>query len=71
MNPRIQSILGWCDQRGILQITSFFRGCSNDQAMYNENYARIQKVMSGRPTQVMDSDEQWISDMENTINKLK
>jgi hypothetical protein len=39
--------------------------------MYNENYARIQKVMSGRPTQVMDSDEQWISDMENTINKLK
>ena len=70
MNDRLTTIQSWCDKRGINQVITFFRGCSSDQSMYDENYARIGAVLRRKQAQVSDTDEYWIADMENTINKL-
>jgi hypothetical protein len=71
MNTRLQSIRRWCDKRGISQVIAFFQGCSKRPQMYDANYARIGAVLRGNVAQVTDTDETWISDMEDTINKLK
>jgi hypothetical protein len=70
MNTRLRTILRWCDKRGISQVVTFFRGCSQRPQMYDAHYARIGAVLRGNVAQVTDTDEHWISDMEATINKL-
>jgi hypothetical protein len=70
MNTRLQTILRWCDRRGISHVVAFFRGCSDQPQMYDAHYARIGAVLRGKVSQVQDTDDTWISDMEATINKL-
>jgi hypothetical protein len=67
MTERFRYILNWCHARGVHQYRTFFRACSPNQAMYDENYARIGYAWNKGAAFVTDADEPWISDMEDTI----
>jgi len=66
MTERFRYILDWCHARGVHQYRTFFRACSPNQAIYDENYARIGYAWRNAAF-VTDADLPWISDMEDTI----
>ena len=67
MTERFRYILNWCHARGVHQYITFFRACSPNQPMYDDNYARIGYAWRKGASMVTDADEPWISDMEDTI----